>query len=201
MCFRSIQRRERLTRECFSFPPSRNPYVFQVNSKQLRYPRFSPQRSACRNPYVFQVNSKQMYKIEPVQNDVIVVIPMCFRSIQSRSSMGPYSLLQSWVVIPMCFRSIQSDSVQDRTIAANAASSRNPYVFQVNSKEVLLLGMTVPHKVTGRNPYVFQVNSKPKDADKPNKALQTLQGRNPYVFQVNSKLYKGFNKRAMRSTS
>ena len=62
----------------------------------------------------------------------------------------------------MCFRSIQRalccvyDRKHDR--------SRNPYVFQVNSKKSLTRTKLAGQAVLRRNPYVFQVNSKGWDA-------------------------------------
>ena len=87
---------------------------------------------------------------------------MCFRSIQSRVANGFVDYAGSYrvVVIPMCFRSIQSGGEYNKTqIVVRALESRNPYVFQVNSKPVGEARLTTLVGL-GRNPYVFQVNSK-----------------------------------------
>ena len=62
----------------------------------------------------------------------LVVIPMCFRSIQSSFSTLVIMPATGRVVIPMCFRSIQI--VLCVIINLHGQDGRNPYVFQVNSK-------------------------------------------------------------------
>ena len=178
MCFRSIQRGPK-PREKVETPMTRgrNPYVFQVNSKSW----------TCFTP--------------PPAHHSRVVIPMCFRSIQRcRAIVSIYEYAVHPVVIPMCFRSIQ----RNPQIGANnvyTLPGRNPYVFQVNSKDELLAATKESGKSFGRNPYVFQVNSK-FSCHNWNICPRRYYGRNPYVFQVNSKpVCNRFNvtERAIRS--
>ena len=90
------------------------------------------------------------------------------------------------VVIPMCFRSIQSRNCVTSRIVCRHLVRRNPYVFQVNSK-CGELGKKIVQDAFSRNPYVFQVNSK-RYSPQLGIPMQVQWRRNPYVFQVNSKL-------------
>ena len=92
------------------FINSRNPYVFQVNSKIVFQKEVLLwELWMSRNPYVFQVNSKFSF------------------------TDGVKSSVWTSVVIPMCFRSIQNKP--QRRFYHDRRYRRNPYVFQVNSKD------------------------------------------------------------------
>ena len=109
MCFRSIQKFPRFATNGKEKIHGRNPYVFQVNSNLApTKTRTRQSKLDCRNPYGFQVNSNSPRVLRLRRNLFLVVIPMCFRSIQIGN------LIRLFIAYPtMC---------------------RNPYVFQVNSK-------------------------------------------------------------------
>ena len=110
---------------------------------------------------------------------------MCFRSIQSVLEGANEEGRKDLVVIPMCFRSIQRHH-HPTTTRQGKALRRNPYVFQVNSKVTSWVSAMEPEGSSVVIPMCFR--SIQRRTARKRYGGEVFAGRNPYVFQVNSKM-------------